>query len=148
PLRQRAGLQEPVIRLDLRGQQVGHVEHDGPLGKALADALFLGERVGGSGGHEHSVSCSDKWGRNSCAQRGMPAGGQPACRELRARDAKTRSRRPRRAGGFRASRKQGVQAVRCSVSYYFNSTLAPASWSCLSSASAWALLMPSLTALG
>ncbi len=58
------GLQELLVRLELGGQQVWHVEHHAPLGEALADALFLGERELGSYGHEHSVSCSDKWGGN------------------------------------------------------------------------------------
>src|SRR5690606_31248644 len=146
-LRNLVGLQEAIVGLDLRRQQERHVENDGPLGEALADALFLGERVGGSGGHGHSVSCSDKWGRDSCAERGMPARWEPACRVPRA-DAKTRSRPPRRAGGVRAPRKQCLQAVRCSSSDYLSSTFAPASSSCFFSASASALLMPSLTGFG
>jgi hypothetical protein len=48
--RRHIGLQEARIGLNLRRQQEGHVKDVGPLGKALANALFLGIgiRHGGS----------------------------------------------------------------------------------------------------
>src|SRR5690606_29132837 len=145
------GLQELLVRLDLRRQQIGHVEHHAPLGKALADALFLGERVLGSGGHEHSVSCSDKWRKRiqgtGFRRTGFAGSGEPASRGLRGgsgrTDAKTRNPPPRREGGVRVPRTLGVQP-----GSYLSSTFAPASSSCFFSASASALLMASFTAFG
>ncbi len=43
------GLQEFGVRVDLRGEEEGHVEDGRALGEALADALLLGERVGHGG---------------------------------------------------------------------------------------------------
>jgi hypothetical protein len=41
----RVGLQELAVRIQLDGQQVGHLEDARPLAEILADALLLGEGI-------------------------------------------------------------------------------------------------------
>ena len=50
-------LQERTVGRELRFEQEGHLQHAGPLGKALADALLLGKRVRLHGRHfgRHSI---------------------------------------------------------------------------------------------
>src|SRR5690606_24259875 len=131
-----ARLQELLVGLDLGRQQERDVEHHLALGEALADAFFLGVRVGGRLGHEHSgVMQKLRSTRSGCS--GVER--TQRCRFPRLRDAKTRRRHPTGGGG---------RVRKAAAPSYLSSAFAPASSSCFLSASASAFEMPSLIGFG